>query len=100
MMAPSAPANPTPRFLPLLLLLFVGSGCAALIYEIVWFQLIELVIGSPAGVPGRAPWHVHGWHVPRQPAAAAFRLARAAPVAGVRGSRGRHRHSRTDRARG
>jgi len=36
------------RFLPLLLLLFVGSGCAALIYEIVWFQLIELVIGSSA----------------------------------------------------
>src|SRR6059036_3012448 len=36
------------RVLPLLLLLFVGSGCAALIYEIVWFQLIELVIGSSA----------------------------------------------------
>ena len=34
------------RFLPLLLLMFVGSGCAALIYEIVWFQLLELVIGS------------------------------------------------------
>ncbi len=30
----------------LLLLLFFGSGCAALIYEIVWFQLLELVIGS------------------------------------------------------
>jgi spermidine synthase len=39
---------PTQRFLPVLLLLFVGSGCAALIYEIVWFQLIELVIGSSA----------------------------------------------------
>ena len=36
------------RFLPLLLVLFVGSGCAALIYEIVWFQLLELVIGSSA----------------------------------------------------
>src|SRR5262249_29715010 len=34
------------RYLPALLLLFVGSGCAALIYEIVWFQLLELVIGS------------------------------------------------------
>ncbi len=33
---------------PGLLLLFVGSGCAALIYEIVWFQLLELVIGSSA----------------------------------------------------
>ena len=39
---------PTQRFLPVLLLLFVGSGCAALIYEIVWFQLIQLVIGSSA----------------------------------------------------
>src|SRR5262245_17142899 len=35
-------------FLPLLLLLFVGSGCAALIYEIVWLQLLQLVIGSSA----------------------------------------------------
>jgi spermidine synthase len=36
------------RYLPALLVLFVGSGCAALIYEIVWFQLLELVIGSSA----------------------------------------------------
>src|SRR5213595_3654361 len=36
------------RFLPFLILLFVGSSCAALIYEIVWFQLLELVIGSSA----------------------------------------------------
>src|SRR5471030_2294722 len=36
------------RFLPFLLLLFVGSGCAALIYEVVWFQLLQLVIGSSA----------------------------------------------------
>jgi spermidine synthase len=34
------------RFLPALVLLFLGSGCAALIYEIVWFQLLQLVIGS------------------------------------------------------
>jgi spermidine synthase len=34
--------------MPALLLLFVGSGCAALIYEIVWFQLLQLVIGSSA----------------------------------------------------
>ena len=34
--------------LPVLLLLFVGSGCAALIYEVVWFQLLQLVIGSSA----------------------------------------------------
>ncbi|HXG54948.1 MAG TPA: fused MFS/spermidine synthase [Vicinamibacterales bacterium] len=36
------------RYMPALLLLFVGSGCAALIYEIVWFQLLQLVIGSSA----------------------------------------------------
>jgi spermidine synthase len=36
------------RHLAVLLLLFVGSGCAALIYEIVWFQLLQLVIGSSA----------------------------------------------------
>jgi spermidine synthase len=31
-----------------MLALFVGSGCAALIYEIVWFQVLQLVIGSSA----------------------------------------------------
>ena len=36
------------RYLPVLLALFVGSGCSALIYEIVWFQLLELIIGSSA----------------------------------------------------
>ena len=36
------------RFLPLLLVLFAGSGCAALIYEIVWFQMLQLLIGSSA----------------------------------------------------
>lgn len=36
------------RFLPVLLLLFVGSGCAALVYEVVWFQLLQLVIGVSA----------------------------------------------------
>ncbi len=34
--------------LPVLLLLFAGSGAAALIYETVWFQLLQLVIGSSA----------------------------------------------------
>src|SRR6476661_10419499 len=39
---------PHRQYLPLLLLLFIGSGCAALIYEIVWFQLLQLVVGSSA----------------------------------------------------
>lgn len=43
-----APGGFKPRFLPLMLLLFVGSGCAALVYEIVWLQLLQLVIGSSA----------------------------------------------------
>src|SRR5580704_1246525 len=34
--------------LSLILLLSAGSGAAALIYEIVWFQLLELAIGSSA----------------------------------------------------
>ena len=41
-------AGASRRFLPLLLLLFAGSGCSALIYEIVWYQLLQLVIGSSA----------------------------------------------------
>ncbi len=36
------------RLLPLVVFLFIGSGCAALIYEIVWFQLLSLIIGSSA----------------------------------------------------
>ncbi|HWA08399.1 MAG TPA: fused MFS/spermidine synthase [Opitutaceae bacterium] len=49
MSEPAAPApSPAHRFLPLLLALFIGSGCSALIYEIVWFQLLQLVIGSSA----------------------------------------------------
>lgn len=28
------------------LLLFVGSGLAALVYEVVWFQMLQLVVGS------------------------------------------------------
>jgi len=38
----------TRRYLPAILLLFVGSGCAALIYEVVWLQLLSLTIGSSA----------------------------------------------------
>ena len=34
--------------LPLVALLFAGSGASALIYEIVWYQLLQLAIGSTA----------------------------------------------------
>jgi spermidine synthase len=48
--SPAAPADlhASRRFLPLLVLLFIGSGCAALIYEIVWLQWLQLLIGSTA----------------------------------------------------
>jgi spermidine synthase len=50
--APSAsvptPPAPSRRYFPLLLVLFFASGCSALIYEIVWYQLLQLVIGSTA----------------------------------------------------
>src|SRR5271155_5193497 len=45
--APIAAGAPR-RFLPALLLLFAASGCSALIYEIVWYQLLQFVIGSTA----------------------------------------------------
>ena len=63
------------RFLPALLLLFVGSGCAAL-------DLRNRLVSAAAArdrlvgrLAGRAARHVHGRHVPGQPAAAALRLA-------------------------
>jgi spermidine synthase len=36
------------QFHPLLLLLFVASGCAALIYQVVWFHMLRLVVGASA----------------------------------------------------
>ena len=45
---PAAGREAAQRWLPALLLLFVWSGCAALIYEVVWFQLLQLSIGSSA----------------------------------------------------
>lgn len=40
--------SPTAWTLLLISILFIGSGCAALIYEIVWFQVLQLAIGSSA----------------------------------------------------
>jgi spermidine synthase len=33
------------RLLPFLVILFMFSGCAALIYEVIWLQMLQLVIG-------------------------------------------------------
>src|SRR5882672_3351216 len=46
---PAAGASSLARaevLLPLVALLFAGSGASALIYEIVWYQLLQLAIGS------------------------------------------------------
>ncbi|MDQ3171249.1 MAG: fused MFS/spermidine synthase [Acidobacteriota bacterium] len=40
------PAAPGSRAFAPILALFVGSGAAALIYQVVWFQILSLVIGS------------------------------------------------------
>jgi spermidine synthase len=42
-----APQSVT-RFLPVLLMLFAGSGCSALIYEVAWYQVLQLALGSTA----------------------------------------------------
>jgi spermidine synthase len=46
--APPPAKSTDERSFALLLVLFVASGCAALIYEIVWFQMLQLVLGSSA----------------------------------------------------
>ena len=38
----------SPVLLPLVLLLFIASGCAALIYEVVWYQMLQLALGASA----------------------------------------------------
>src|SRR5882724_1896139 len=48
---PAAGASSLARaeaLLPLVALLFAGSGASALVYEIVWYQLLQLAIGSTA----------------------------------------------------
>jgi spermidine synthase len=46
-LAENSPRNSnSSKALPLLLVLFFGSGCAALIYEVVWYQMLQLAIGS------------------------------------------------------
>lgn len=42
----TAPAAPGDRDFGAMLALFIGSGAAALIYQVVWFQILSLVIGS------------------------------------------------------
>ncbi len=82
------------RVLPALLLLFVGSGCAALIYEIVWFQLLQLVIGSSAVSLGVLLGTFMGGHVPGQPVPRAGDFRAPASAEGLRVARDRDRRLR------
>ena len=44
----SPATSPIAKYLPALLLLFAGSGCSALIYEVAWYQILQLALGSTA----------------------------------------------------
>ena len=44
----SSTTRDSSRIFPWLLLLFAASGCSALIYEIIWYQLLQLAVGSTA----------------------------------------------------
>ena len=79
------------RFLPALFLLFVGSGCAALIYEIVWFQLLQLVIGSSSISLGILLGTFMGGMCLGSLLLSRLISARAASAARLRGARDRHR---------
>jgi spermidine synthase len=46
--SPTPEPSPAARYFPILVALFAASGCSALIYEIVWYQMLELAIGSTA----------------------------------------------------
>ena len=82
------------RFLPALFLLFVGSGCAALIYEIVWFQLLQLVIGSSSISLGVLLGTFMGGMCLGSLLLPRLISARAASAARLRGARARHRRAR------
>jgi spermidine synthase len=43
---PTDSSSKTPGYLPALLILFTLSGTAALMYEVVWYQALQLAIGS------------------------------------------------------
>ena len=79
---------------PLVLLLSFGSGVAALIYEVVWFQLLELVIGSTAVSLGMLLATFMGGMCLGSLHAAPSRLRPTPSLARVRADRARHRRSR------
>ena len=92
---PHGPApRPRARSLPVLLVLFVGSGCAALIYEVVWLQLLQLVIGSTAVSLGVLLGTFMGGMCAGSLLLPRTRLRPPAPPAGLRTARAGHRRHR------
>ena len=78
---------------PILLVLFAASGCAALIYEIVWLQLLQLVVGSTAVSMAVLLSAYMGGLVRRQLSAAAGGFDAASSHARLCGHRVGHRDS-------
>ena len=95
---PAAGPEVAQRWLPALLLLFVGSGCAALIYEVVWFQLLQLSIGSSAVSLGVLLGIYMGGMCLGSLLLPRYLSPSSAPAEGVRRARGGHRALRRDRA--
>ena len=87
-------AHSTDQWLPVLLLLFVGSGCAALDLRNRLVPDAGAVRRLFVRVDRRAAGHVHGRHVPRQLPAAAIHLAGTSPAEGLRVPRNRDRRHR------
>ena len=90
MPTPLAKSSPEPRLLTLLLLC-VGSGAAALVYELVWFQLLQLFVGSSAvslGVllgtfMGECAWEVCFFHASFRPGIIRCECSRCSSSASV-----------------
>ena len=79
---------------------FIGSGCAALIYEIVWFQLLSLIIGSSAISMGVLLGTFMGGMCIGSLLLSKYISRAAASAARIRDARGRHRGVRPARALG
>ena len=89
----------TNRLLPFVVLLFIGSGCAALIYEIVWFQLLSWSSARPRC--RSACCSARSWAACASAASPLpLRVAPPASAARLRVARAGHRRLRTARACG
>ena len=79
----AAPLPLSRPFLPLLLVLFIGSGCSALIYEIVWLQLLQSGHRFVGRIAGHFAGNVHGRNVLGQFPLTAARLGPIPPTSGL-----------------